>query len=59
MGSKSSKSNKNSDLKEIGEKANREDPNTFHYSNTINLTNDIIVAQSKADPSLDYKKLKI
>ena len=57
MGSKSSKSNKNSDLKEIGEKANREDPNNFHYSNTINLTNDIIVAQSKADPSLDYKKL--
>ncbi len=57
MGSKGSKANKNKDLKEIGERANREDPNTFHYSNTINLTNEIIVAQSKADPSLDYKKL--
>ena len=57
MGGKNSKSNKNSDLKAIGEKANKEDPNTFHYSNTINLTNDIIVAQSKADPSADYKKL--
>ena len=56
MGGKNS-SNKNSDLKEIGEKANLEDPDNFHYSNTINLTNDIIVAQSKADPSLDYKKL--
>lgn len=57
MGNKGNKGNKNKDLKEIGERANREDPNTFHYSNTINLTNDIIVAQSKADPSLDYKKL--
>ena len=57
MGGNNSKSKKNSDLKEIGEKANREDPNSFHYSNTINLTNEIIVAQSKADPNLDYKKL--
>ena len=56
MGGKNS-SNKNSDLKEIGEKANLENPDTFHYSNTINLTNNIIVAESKADPSLDYKKL--
>jgi len=57
MGGKSSKTLKNKDLKEIGERANREEPNTFHYSNTINLTNEIIVSQSKADPSLDYKKL--
>jgi calcium-dependent protein kinase len=57
MGGKNSKDNKNSDLKEIGEKANREDPNSFHYSNTINLTNEVIVSQSKADPSADYKKL--
>ena len=57
MGGKSSKENNNSDFKKIGEKANKEDPNSFHYSNTINLTNEIIVAQSKANPSLDYKKL--
>ena len=57
MGAKSSKTLKNNELREIGEKANREEPNSFHYSNTINLTNDIIVSQSKADPSLDYKKL--
>ena len=35
MGGKSSKTLKNKDLKEIGERANREEPNTFHYSNTI------------------------
>jgi len=57
MGGKSSKSDKNKDLKEIGEKANKENPNTFHYSNTINLTNDVIVSQNKEDPNLDYKKL--
>ena len=32
MGGKSSKTLKNKDLREIGEKANREEPNTFHYS---------------------------
>ena len=57
MGGKSSKTSKNKNLKEIGEKANKENPNTFHYSNTINLTNEIIVSESKAEPSLDYKKL--
>ena len=57
MGGKNAKSKKGQTFKEIGEKANREDPNSFHYSNTINLTNEIIVSKSKADPGLDYKKL--
>ena len=57
MGGKTSKTIKNNEFREIGERANREEPNTFHYCNTINLTNEIIVSQSKADPSLDYKKL--
>ena len=57
MGSKHSKSNKGQTFKEIGERANKENPNTFKYSTTINLTNDIIVSHSKADPGLDYKKL--
>ena len=48
---------KNRDLQEIGKKANQENPNEFVSSSTINLTNDIIVSQSKADPGLDYKKL--
>ena len=58
MGAKSSKTLKNNELREIGEKANREEPNSFHYSNTINLTNDIIVSQSKADPSLNFQRNK-
>ena len=57
MGSKHSKSNKGQTFKEIGERANKENPNTFKHSTTINLTNDIIVSHSKADPGLDYKKL--
>ena len=56
MGGKSSKEKKNQDLKEIGEKANREDPNSFHYSSTFVLTNKLIVSQSKADPTVDYIK---
>ena len=57
MGAKGTKTMKNRDLQEIGNKANRENPNEFVSSTTINLTNDIIVSQSKADPGLDYKKL--
>ena len=57
MGAKQTKTMKNRDLKEIGAKANKENPDGFITSSTINLTNDIIVSQSKADPGLDYKKL--
>ena len=57
MGAKETKTMKNRDLKEIGAKANQENPNGFVTASTINLTNDIIVSQSKADPGLDYKKL--
>ena len=57
MGAKGTKTMKNRDLQEIGKKANQENPNEFVSSSTINLTNDIIVSQSKADPGLDYKKL--
>ena len=48
--------NKNDDLKEIGKKANKENPNCFADSAVINLTNSVIVGQSKSDPSKDYKK---
>ena len=58
MGGKQSKSKKNKDFQEIGSKANKEDPNTFSYSNTINLTNDILVSQSNKQPSDDYKRVK-
>jgi calcium-dependent protein kinase len=60
MGGKTSKTHKNKTFKEIGEKANRTSSNSLNYSNTLtsfNLTNDIIVSQSKTDPGLDYKKV--
>ena len=53
MGSHNSK---NDDLKEIGKKANKENPNSFDETAVINLTNSVIVGQSKSDPSKDYKK---
>ena len=53
MGSHNSKNN---DLKEIGKKANKENPNSFDETAVINLTNNVIVGQSKSDPSKDYKK---
>ena len=58
MGGKSSKAKKNQTLQEIGKKANMDDPNTFSYSNTINLTNEVIVSQSNKNPSDDYKRVK-
>ena len=63
MGGKNSSTKKNKTFKEIGERANNENSEAYLHSNTINqmstfsLTNEIIVAQSKANPSLDYKKL--
>ena len=58
MGGKQSKAKKNKTFQEIGSKANKDNPNTFSYSNTINLTNDIIVSQSNKQPSDDYKRVK-
>ena len=61
MGGKSSKSKKNKKFQEIGKKANQGD-GSFHYSSTlnstINLTNEVIVAQSNKKPNDDYKRLK-
>ena len=61
MGAKHTKTKKNKTFKEIGEKANKgsnlNHANTLAAVNSINLTNEIIVSKSKADPSLDYKKL--
>ena len=48
----------NDDLKEIRKKANQEDPNSFSDAAVINLTNNVIVGQSKSDPSKDYKRKK-
>ena len=50
------KTTKNNDLKRIGQQANKENPDSFVGSTTINLTNSVIVGQSKSDPGIDYKK---
>ena len=63
MGGKHSKTKKNKTFQEIGKRASNDTGGDFNHSNTIdsfnaiNLTNEIIVSHSKANPSLDYKKL--
>ena len=57
MGGKSSKEEKNKNLQKIGKKVSQTNPDSFSYSNTINLTNDIIVSQSNKKPGDDYKRL--
>ena len=58
MGSKSSKeSEKNEDLKHIGEEANKNSPSNFCTYSTVNLTNELIVGKSKTNPDEDYRKL--
>ena len=57
MGSKSSKKQKNDELKKIGEEANKNEPSTFCIFTPINVTNELLVAQSKTNPDADYKKL--
>ena len=57
MGSKSSKKQKDEELKKIGEEANKNDPSTFCAVTPINLTNELLVAKSKSNPDKEYKKL--
>ena len=57
MGGKSSKKQKNDELKKIGEEANQNDPSSFCAYTPINLTNDLLVAKSKSNPDKEYKKL--
>ena len=54
MGAKSSKN----ELKQIGQDANKSDPSSFLSYTPINITSDVIVSESKTDPSKDYKILK-
>ena len=51
--------NKNEALKKIGEKANKESPNTFINSSIIKLSCQTIIGENKTDPEQDYKKLKL
>ncbi len=58
MGGKSSKSEKNKELKQIGQEANKSDPSTFLLYTPINLTNELIVSESNSDPEKEYNKVK-
>ena len=57
MGGKSSKKQKNDELKKIGEDANKKNPSSFCFVTPINLTNEMLVAQSQSNPDSEYKKL--
>ena len=57
MGGKSSKKQKNDELKQIGEDANKKDPCSFYSFTPVNVTNEMLVAQSKSNPDNDYKRL--
>ena len=58
MGGKSSKQEKNKELKKIGQDANKTDPSTFLSFTPIKVTNELIVAESKTSSDKEYKKLK-
>ena len=57
MGGKSSKKEKSDDLKKIGENANKNNPSTFSSFTPVNITNELLVCESKSNPDNDYKKL--
>ena len=56
MGGKSSKKQKDEELKKIGENANKDNPSSFCSFTPINVTNDLLVAKLRTDPDEDYKK---
>ena len=58
MGARSTKEEKNKELKEIGKKANEQPKDIDKEQNTIKLTNDVIVSHLKNKPEEDYKKVK-
>jgi len=58
MGGKSSKKQKNDELKKIGADANKDSPSSFCCFTPISLTNDILVSKLKTNPDDDYRKIK-
>ena len=57
MGGKSSKKQKDEELKKIGADANK-NSSSFCCFTPINVTNDLLVAKLKTNPDEDYRKLK-
>ena len=58
MGGKSSKKQKNDELKKIGADANKDSPFSFCCFTPISLTNDLLVSKLKTNPDDDYRKIK-
>ena len=58
MGGKSSKKQKNDELKKIGENANKENLSSFISFTPIKITNELIVSKSKTNSDSEYKKIK-
>ena len=58
MGGKSSKKQKNDELKKIGADANKNNPSSFCCFTPIHVTNDLLVAKLKTNPDEDYRKIK-
>ena len=58
MGGKSSKKQKNDELKKIGENANKENLSSFISFTPIKITNELIVSKSKTNSDREYKKIK-
>ncbi len=50
------RNSKNEIFQLIGQQANEENPDSFVGATQINLTNNLIIGQSKSDPGIDYKK---
>ena len=59
MGNKISKGQSSDELKIIGEDANKNNPSSYFSFTPINITNKMLVTQSKSDPDIDYKKISI
>ena len=58
MGGKSSKKQKDDELKKIGADANKNNPSSFCCFTPIHVTNDLLVAKLKTNPDEDYRKIK-
>ena len=59
MGSKSSKKQKNDELKKIGEDANKTASSSFfsYASANVNVSNELIISNSNSNPEKEYEKL--
>ena len=58
MGEEISKQQISNELKKIGQDANKVDPKEFISYTQLKITNELLVKESKSDPSKEYKRQK-